>query len=123
MSNPYIPYLTKVKSIVAENKVNDIKTIELEFKNEEDYNKFDYILAVSDFTVDELKKIGIKKKIFVIENGINNETFKFDDEKGIAFRKEYGFNKNKGYGTASHIKELKKHGPCPVHRLSFKRVK
>ena len=35
---------------------------------------------------------------------------------------EYGFNKNKGYGTAMHLKELKKHGPCPVHRLSFKRV-
>ncbi|MFX1303010.1 MAG: FAD/NAD(P)-binding protein [Promethearchaeota archaeon] len=43
MPNPYIPYLTKVKSIVSENKVNDIKTIELEFKNEGDYKKFDYI--------------------------------------------------------------------------------
>ncbi|MFX1387777.1 MAG: FAD/NAD(P)-binding protein [Promethearchaeota archaeon] len=43
MPNPYIPYLTKVKSIVSENKVNDIKTIELEFKKEEDYKKFDYI--------------------------------------------------------------------------------
>lgn len=32
-----------MKSIVSENKVNDIKTIELEFKNEEDYKKFDYI--------------------------------------------------------------------------------
>jgi len=43
LSNPYIPYLTKVKSIVTENKVNDIKTIELEFKKEEEYKKFDYI--------------------------------------------------------------------------------
>ncbi|MFX1380440.1 MAG: FAD/NAD(P)-binding protein [Promethearchaeota archaeon] len=43
MSNPYIPYLTKVKSIVSENNVNDIKTIELEFKKEEDYKNFDYI--------------------------------------------------------------------------------
>jgi len=43
LPNPYIPYLTIVKSIVSENKVNDIKTIELEFKNEEDYMKFDYI--------------------------------------------------------------------------------
>ena len=43
MPNPYIPYLTKVKSIVSENKVNDIKTIELEFKKDEDYKKFDYI--------------------------------------------------------------------------------
>ncbi len=43
MPNPYIPYITKVKSIVSENKANDIKTIELEFKKEEDYKKFDYI--------------------------------------------------------------------------------
>lgn len=43
MPNPYIPVLTTVKSIVSENKVNDIKTIELEFKKEEDYNNFAYI--------------------------------------------------------------------------------
>jgi NAD(P)H-flavin reductase len=35
--------LTKVRSIVSENKVNDIKTLELEFKNEEEYQKFNYI--------------------------------------------------------------------------------
>ena len=40
MTNPYIPTLTTVKSIVSENKVNDIKTIELEFKKDEG---FDYI--------------------------------------------------------------------------------
>ena len=43
MVNPYIPILTKVKSIVSENKVNDIKTIELEFKKEEDYKAYNYI--------------------------------------------------------------------------------
>ncbi|MDO4564590.1 MAG: ribonuclease HII [Clostridia bacterium] len=32
---------------------------------------------------------------------------------------EYGFKKNKGYGTAEHIAALKKYGPCPIHRLSF----
>jgi len=41
--NPYIPMLTKVKSIVSENKVNDIKTIELEFIKDDEYAKFDYI--------------------------------------------------------------------------------
>jgi NAD(P)H-flavin reductase len=35
--------LTKVKNIVSENKVNDIKTIELEFIKEKDYKAFDYI--------------------------------------------------------------------------------
>ena len=32
---------------------------------------------------------------------------------------EYGFARNKGYGTAEHIEALRKYGPCPVHRRSF----
>ena len=43
MPNPYIPMLTKVKSIVSENKVNDIKTFELEFMKDDEYANFDYI--------------------------------------------------------------------------------
>ena len=43
MPNIYIPLLTKVRSVVTENKVNDIKTIELEFQKEEDYKNFNYI--------------------------------------------------------------------------------
>jgi NAD(P)H-flavin reductase len=35
--------LTAIKSIVSENKVNDIKTFELSFKNEIDYDNFDYV--------------------------------------------------------------------------------
>lgn len=34
----------------------------------------------------------------------------------------YGFDKNKGYGTRQHLEALKRNGPCPVHRLTFKRV-
>lgn len=32
---------------------------------------------------------------------------------------EYGFEKHKGYGTATHIKTIKEIGPCPIHRRSF----
>jgi ribonuclease HII len=32
---------------------------------------------------------------------------------------EYGFEKNKGYGTKFHIDALKKYGPCKIHRQSF----
>lgn len=32
---------------------------------------------------------------------------------------EYGFCRNKGYGTAEHVEALKKFGPCPIHRMSF----
>jgi len=40
--NPYIPMLTKIKAVISENKVNDIKTLELVFKKEEDLKSFDY---------------------------------------------------------------------------------
>lgn len=36
---------------------------------------------------------------------------------------EYGFNKHKGYGTAFHIEQLLKCGPCPLHRKSFAPIK
>lgn len=32
---------------------------------------------------------------------------------------EYGFARNKGYGTTEHIAALKRIGPCPEHRRSF----
>ena len=32
---------------------------------------------------------------------------------------EYGFIRNKGYGTAEHISALRRYGPCPIHRRSF----
>ena len=32
---------------------------------------------------------------------------------------EYGFEKHKGYGTASHIAAIKENGLCPLHRRSF----
>ena len=32
---------------------------------------------------------------------------------------QYGFLKNKGYGTKYHIDALKENGPCPLHRKSF----
>lgn len=32
---------------------------------------------------------------------------------------EYGFELHKGYGTQMHLDNLKRHGPCPLHRYSF----
>ncbi|NTW22546.1 ribonuclease HII [Candidatus Falkowbacteria bacterium] len=36
---------------------------------------------------------------------------------------QYGFAKNKGYGTREHLSALRKHGPSPVHRLTFAPIK
>ncbi len=34
----------------------------------------------------------------------------------------YGFDANRGYGTAAHLDALRRHGPSPVHRLTFEKV-
>ncbi len=36
---------------------------------------------------------------------------------------QYGFNSHFGYPTASHRKAIKIHGPCPIHRKTFKGVR
>jgi ribonuclease HII len=35
---------------------------------------------------------------------------------------EYNFPGNKGYGTREHLEALRRYGPCPLHRRSFKGV-
>lgn len=32
---------------------------------------------------------------------------------------QYGFDRHKGYGTVEHMKRIKEHGPCKIHRRSF----
>ena len=36
---------------------------------------------------------------------------------------QYGFDKNKGYGTRDHVVAIHTHGPSPIHRMSFKALK
>ncbi len=36
---------------------------------------------------------------------------------------QYGFEKHKGYGTREHLEALKRYGPTPLHRASFKPVR
>lgn len=35
---------------------------------------------------------------------------------------QYGFAGHKGYGSAAHFKAIREHGPCPLHRRSFRGV-
>jgi ribonuclease HII len=36
---------------------------------------------------------------------------------------EYNFKQNRGYATLEHRRAIEKHGPCVIHRQSFKRVR
>ena len=44
-------------------------------------------------------------------------------EKYHSLYPQYAFNLHKGYGTALHRDLIRKHGPCPIHRKTFKGVK
>ena len=35
---------------------------------------------------------------------------------------QYEFNRHKGYGTKLHRNLIQEHGPCPIHRITFKGV-
>ena len=35
---------------------------------------------------------------------------------------EYGFAGHKGYGSAAHLAAIRNHGPCPIHRKTFRGV-
>ncbi len=46
----------------------------------------------------------------------------YRDNLMILFDREfpqYGFARHKGYGTAEHIRAIREHGPCRLHRRSF----
>jgi ribonuclease HII len=47
------------------------------------------------------------------------------DEIMMEYHKEYpdyNFKRHKGYSTREHVRLLQLHGPCPIHRRSFKKV-
>lgn len=35
----------------------------------------------------------------------------------------YGFAGHKGYGSSEHMAAIRKHGPCPIHRKTFRGVR
>lgn len=51
------------------------------------------------------------------------KTYRDDMMVNIALEyPQYGFEGHKGYGSAAHLAALREHGPCPLHRRSFRGV-
>ena len=44
-------------------------------------------------------------------------------EEQDALFPSYGFARHKGYATREHLRNLRDHGPCPIHRHSFAPVR
>jgi len=46
--------------------------------------------------------------------------FKKDSYLFEGFPLYYGFEKHKGYGTATHVEAMRKYGRCAIHRQTFR---
>jgi ribonuclease HII len=47
------------------------------------------------------------------------------DDIMLAYHEEYphyNFKEHKGYSTKEHMERIRLHGPCPIHRKSFRKV-
>ena len=83
------------------------------------------------FLIDAVKGLGLKgKEIPVIKGDAQSYSIaaasivaKVVRDRQMkeldALYPQYGFARNKGYGTREHIDALREYGPCPEHRRSF----
>ena len=83
------------------------------------------------FLIDAVKNLGLKGKEIPLIKGdatsyniaaasiIAKVTRDHQMTEADRLYPEYGFARNKGYGTKEHIDALKKYGPCPIHRRTF----
>ena len=44
-------------------------------------------------------------------------------ERAGVVHRSYGFEGHAGYGTPAHLRAIESHGPCPLHRMSFRPLK
>lgn len=58
------------------------------------YNRADVLLANSPYTLDELKKLGLKTHVVFVSLGVNREWFKKDTQARKDLRKKHGFASN-----------------------------
>jgi len=88
-------------------------------------------VGVTDVLTDALWQLDIPARQFPIVHGdtlsysiacasiiakVSRDRYMIEQD---ALYPEYGFARNKGYGTAEHIAAIKKYGPCPIHRQTF----
>ena len=88
-------------------------------------------ITVTDVLIDALKNLNISARQHPVIHGdalsysiacasiiakVERDRYMIEQD---AIYPEYGFARNKGYGTAEHIAAIRKLGPCPIHRRSF----
>lgn len=64
---------------------------------------------------------GDAKYMSIAAASILAKTYRDDYMKKMAVKyPEYGWQTNMGYGTVKHRKAIKEHGPCKLHRMTFR---
>ena len=108
-------------------RINILEATRLAF--EEAFRKLS--LPVTDVLIDALTGLRLNANMHVLIHGdalsysIAAASILAKVERDRYMREQsavypaYGFDKNKGYGTAAHIDAIKAVGPCPLHRRSF----
>lgn len=122
-----IDYATAWVEPAVIDKINILEATRLAFR--EAFLKMK--TPITDVLIDALNGVDIKAKQHILIHGdaksysiaaasilAKAERDRYM-EKMDALYPQYGFASNKGYGTAQHIKAIREHGPCPIHRLSF----
>jgi len=114
-------YIDETNILIATKLAMNIAVSKLKF--------IDYVLVDGNFTLPDcpIKQQSVikgdSKSISIAAASIIAKEYR--DDLMIKLDKkfpEYGFAQHKGYGTKKHLKALKKHGPCSIHRLTFRRV-
>lgn len=128
-------FLTKEPNIewgigrVSENmidKINILEATKLAMRKAVNNLKIDYLILDGNFKIDlDIPQKSIKKgdsKVFSIAAASIIAKVTRDRIMKRYHKKypEYGFDKHKGYATKFHRQVLKKHGPCKIHRMSFR---
>ncbi len=110
-------------------KINILEATKLAMKKAVNNLKIDYLILDGNFKIDlDIFQKPIKKgdnKVFSIAAASIIAKVTRDRIMKRYHKKypEYGFDKHKGYATKFHRQALKKHGPCKIHRMSFRPIR
>lgn len=132
INHPKIVWRTGRVSEKVIDRINILEATKLAMKRAVKKLKLkpDFLLLDGNFTLENLdcsqKAIpGGDKKVFLIAaSSIIAKVTR--DRLMVRFHKkypQYRFERHKGYGTKLHFKMIKKHGPCKIHRYSFRPIK
>lgn len=110
-------------------KINILEATKLAMKKAVNNLKIDYLILDGNFKIDlDIPQKSIRKgdsKVFSIAAASIIAKVTRDRIMKRYHKKypQYGFNKHKGYATKLHRTMIKKHGPCKIHRMTFRPIR